>query len=203
MNYYIEITLIENPDKSLYQLWTDLYTQLHLAFVEQKDDAEQIAYGVSFPQYRLHEQKQLGHLGSKIRIFANSLAELEKLDLQKWLDRLEDYVHVTRPREVPQDKITGYANYNRTRPLKNKQTRILHQAKRRNISVEESAKYFEQFTERKRGEPFIQLKSQSSSDIDQPKHEFNLYISKQNVDAEHLGKFGTYGLSQNSTVPEF
>lgn len=203
MNFYQEITIIEQAEIPLYFIWSKLYTQLHLAFVEQKDDAEQIAYGVSFPQYRLHEQKQLGHLGSKIRIFANSLAELEQLDLQKWLDRLEDYVHVTRPRDVPKDKITGYANYNRIRPLKNKQTRILHQAKRRNISVEESAKYFEQFAERKRGEPFIQLKSQSSSDVDQPKHAFSLYISKQNVETEHLGKFGTYGLSQNSTVPEF
>ncbi len=203
MNFYQEITIIEQAEIPLYFIWSKLYTQLHLAFVEQKDDTEQIAYGVSFPQYRLHEQKQLGHLGSKIRIFANSIAELEKLDLQKWLDRLEDYVHVTRAREVPQDKITGYANYNRIRPLKNKQTRILHQAKRRNISVEASAKYFEKFAERKRGEPFIQLKSQSSSDTDQPKHEFNLYISKQNVETENLGKFGTYGLSQNSTVPEF
>nr|WP_298891498.1 type I-F CRISPR-associated endoribonuclease Cas6/Csy4 [uncultured Acinetobacter sp.] len=203
MNFYQEITIIEQAEIPLYFIWSKLYTQLHLAFVEQKDDTEQITYGVSFPQYRLHEQKQLGHLGSKIRIFANSPAELEQLNLQKWLDRLEDYVHVTRPREVPQDKITGYANYNRTRPLKNKQTRILHQAKRRNISVEESAKYFEQFTEQKRGEPFIQLKSQSSSDIDQPKHEFSLYISKQNVETENSGKFGTYGLSQNSTVPEF
>lgn len=203
MNFYQEITIIEQAEIPLYFIWSKLYTQLHLAFVEQKDDTEQITYGVSFPQYRLHEQKQLGHLGSKIRIFADSLAELEQLNLQKWLDRLEDYVHVTRPREVPQDKITGYANYNRTRPLKNKQTRIVHQAKRRNISVEESAKYFEQFTERKRGEPFIQLKSQSSSDIDQPKHEFSLYISKQNVETENSGKFGTYGLSQNSTVPEF
>lgn len=203
MNFYQEITIIEQAEIPLYFIWSKLYTQLHLAFVEQKDDTEQITYGVSFPQYRLHEKKELGHLGSKIRIFANSLAELEQLDLQKWLDRLEDYVHVTRPREVPQDKITGYAVNSRIRPLKNKQTRILHQAKRRNISVEESAKYFEQFTERKRGEPFIHLKSQSTSDIDQPKHEFNLYISKQNVEAEHLGKFGTYGLSQNSTVPEF
>ncbi|HNN29956.1 MAG TPA: type I-F CRISPR-associated endoribonuclease Cas6/Csy4, partial [Agitococcus sp.] len=37
MKYYQELTLIAQAEVSLYVIWSKLYTQLHLAFVEQKD----------------------------------------------------------------------------------------------------------------------------------------------------------------------
>ena len=52
MKYYIEVTLIENPELVAYQLWSKLYTQLHIALAEIKNAEHKINIGVSFPQYR-------------------------------------------------------------------------------------------------------------------------------------------------------
>lgn len=57
MHHYIELTLIKDSEISPYFIWSKLYTQLHLAFVEQKDANEQIPYGVSFPEYKSVEVK--------------------------------------------------------------------------------------------------------------------------------------------------
>ncbi|MCB1657498.1 MAG: type I-F CRISPR-associated endoribonuclease Cas6/Csy4, partial [Pseudomonadales bacterium] len=47
MKYYQELTLIAQAEVSVYVIWTTLYTQLHLAFVEQKDTHNKTPYGVS------------------------------------------------------------------------------------------------------------------------------------------------------------
>lgn len=197
MTHYIEITLIDSLDFSLFELWSKLYTQLHLAFVEHKDEQEKIPYGVSFPQYRINEKKHIGFLGSKIRIFANSENELIQLNLDKWLDRLTDYVHTTSPREVPQAKITGYACYFKANPKLAIEQRIAHQAARRNISLNEAEAHFKDFIQQPNAEPYINLKS-LSHDI-----KFRLYIGKTLADEANNEKFGTYGLSRTATVPEF
>ncbi|MCH4248899.1 MAG: type I-F CRISPR-associated endoribonuclease Cas6/Csy4 [Acinetobacter populi] len=197
MLYYQEITLIDQTEISLYFIWSKLYTQLHLAFVEHKDEQEQIPYGVSFPQYRINEQKHIGFLGSKIRIFANSENELIQLNLNKWLDRLTDYVHTTSPREVPQGKITGYTCYFKANPKLTIKQRIVHQAARRNISLNEAEAHFKDLIQQPNAEPYINLKS-LSHDI-----KFRLYIGKTLADEANNKKFGTYGLSRIATVPEF
>nr|WP_264755539.1 type I-F CRISPR-associated endoribonuclease Cas6/Csy4 [Moraxella canis] len=48
MNYYLELTIMDNPELTPYQIWSKLYTQLHLAFVEQKDEQDKVGYGVHF-----------------------------------------------------------------------------------------------------------------------------------------------------------
>ena len=199
MKYYIELTLMDNPDFNLYTLWSKLYTQLHLAFVEQKDSQEKIAYGVSFPRYRLNQDKGIGFLGDKLRIFANAAQELEQLNLREWLERkqLNDYVHITSPREVPQGKITAYAIYSRVVPKDSVEKRILHQAQRRNISITEASTHFKDHVYTPLIEPFISLKSLSGQ------HIFKLHIKKTLTDEASMGKFGTYGLSKTVTVPEF
>ncbi|GAA5014536.1 hypothetical protein GCM10023206_24730 [Acinetobacter puyangensis] len=197
MLYYQEITLIDQTEISLYFIWSKLYTQLHLAFVEHKDEQEKIHYGVSFPQYRIDEKKHIGFLGSKIRIFANSENELQQLYLDKWLDRFTDYVHTTSPREVPQAKITGYACYFKANPKLTTAQRIAHQAARRNISLNEAEAHFKDLNQQPNAEPYINLKS-LSHDI-----KFRLYIGKTLADEANNEKFGTYGLSRTATVPEF
>jgi len=195
MKYYIELTLMDNPDFNLYTLWSKLYTQLHLAFVEQKDSQEKIVYGVSFPRYRLSSDKGIGFLGDKLRIFAHSTQELEQLNLNKWLERLNDYVHITAPRETPNN--VSYAIYSRAVPKDSVEKRILHQAQRRNISITEAATHFKDHVYPPLIEPFISLKSLSGQ------HIFKLHIKKTLTDEASMGKFGTYGLSKTVTVPEF
>lgn len=197
MNYYIELTLIDNPDFSFFELWSKLYQQIHLAFVEQKDGNNQIIYGVSFPKYRLVNQKQLGFLGNKIRIFADSLEALEQLNLKHWLERLQDYVHVLSARKVPVDKINGYATYFKVNPKLTIEQRILHQAERRGISIQEAEEHFRALDLTETFEPYINMKSQTND------MNFRLIIGKKRIDKANVGKFGSYGLSRTSTVPEF
>ncbi len=109
MNHYIEVTLIKNDDFSPYELWSRIFTQLHIAFAEIKDDTDKVNIGISFPQYHFNQEKRIGFLGEKIRLFASSEADLQTLDIKKRLDRLADYVHISSIREVPTSKITGYA----------------------------------------------------------------------------------------------
>ena len=196
MKYYQELTLIAQPEVSVYFIWSKVYTQLHLAFVEQKDAQEKIPYGVSFPQYRFDAHKNIGFLGEKLRIFGQSPQQLEQLNLNKWLQRLSDYVHITTPRQTPQ-KITGYAIYSRTIPKDSVEKRILHQAQRRNISIEAAATHFKGHTHPQLSEPFISLKSLSGE------HFFKLHIKKTLTDEATMGNCGTYGLSKTASVPEF
>ncbi|MCI3878731.1 type I-F CRISPR-associated endoribonuclease Cas6/Csy4 [Acinetobacter higginsii] len=203
MQYYIELTLLPNEDTSAYFLWSKVYTQLHIAFVEHLDKKEKIPFGVSFPQYRINQQKNIGFLGKKIRIFANTEAELWQLNLGKWLERFVDYVHFTQPREVPQAKITGYAHYFRVNPKMNLEERITHQAQRHNISLDQARQHFKQYIDQPVVEPYVSLKSLSAKreeNIDRP---YRLYIGKSVADEAKDGTFGTYGLSRFSTVPEF
>ena len=203
MKYYIEITLIDNSDYSRFELWSKVYTQLHLAFVEHIDKQEKVPFGVSFPHYRINQQKQIGFLGEKIRVFAKTEIELQQLNLEQWLERLTDYVHITKPREVPQEKITGYALFYRVNPKLNLEQRIAHQAKRRNISLADARAHFEQFVAPPTIEPFIQLKSLSAKREGNIDRSYRLYIGKSLADKAKDGKFGTYGLSRMATVPEF
>ncbi|WP_234857055.1 type I-F CRISPR-associated endoribonuclease Cas6/Csy4 [Acinetobacter junii] len=203
MNYYIELTLMDSPDFSLFELWSKVYTQLHIAFAEHSNEQGRISFGVSFPQYRMNEQKKIGFLGTKIRIFANTENELQQLNLGQWLERLMDYVHIIQPREVPQAKVTGHAHYYRVNPKMSIEERIVHQAQRRNISLDEAKQHFKQYIEQPIIEPYVSLKSLSAKreqNIDRP---YRLYIGKSLVDEAKDGEFGTYGLSRTTTVPEF
>ncbi|MDQ1210321.1 CRISPR-associated endonuclease Csy4 [Acinetobacter baylyi] len=197
MLYYLEITLLEQEEIPLHLIWSKVYTHLHLAFVEQKDAEEKIIYGVSFPKYRLIQQKKLGYLGDKIRIFADSVEALEQLNLNHWLERLQDYVHVLSARKVPEDKINGYATYFKVNPKLTIEQRIVHQAERRGISIEESQEHFKALNLKETFEPYINMKSQTND------MSFRLIIGKKRIDEANIGKFGSYGLSRTSTVPEF
>lgn len=197
MDYYIELTLIKDSEISPYFIWSKLYTQLHLAFVEQKDANEQIPYGVSFPEYKAFEakDKQITLLGSKLRVFAHSADELQKLDLDKWLARLTDYVHVKSPKQV--EGVTQYLTVNRYRPKASAENLARRFARRHSISIEDALKRIEGYQQKHKPLPYIQLKSLSGE------REFSLYINQQIVEKAVEGKFSTYGLSATSTVPHW
>lgn len=196
MNYYLELTIIGNPELTPYQIWSKLYTQLHLAFVEQKDAQDKTVYGVSFPQYRTLADKKIAYLGYKLRVFAPTEQALFALNLNKWLERLTDYIHISSIRSVPND-IKGYANYYRATPKMILDERITHQAKRHGVPYHKAAERFEGYKEQSLVYPHIQLTSQTNH------QSYPLYIGKQTAEVLTDGRFGTYGLSRTSSVPEF
>jgi CRISPR-associated endonuclease Csy4 len=197
MNHYIELTLIKDSEISPYFIWSKLYTQLHLAFVEQKDANEQIPYGVSFPEFKTVETKgkRMMLLGSKLRVFAESLQQLEKLNLDKWLARLTDYVHVKSPRQV--QNTTQHVTVNRFRSRPNPESLARRYARRHGVSVADALKRLEGYERNLEPYPFIQLKSLSGGG------EFALSINQQLAEKAVAGKFSTYGLSSTSTVPHW
>lgn len=201
MKYYIEVTLMKTDDFSPYELWSRIYRQLHIAFAEIKDTYDKVNIGVSFPQYRFNAEKSVGFLGEKFRIFAQSQADLEKLNIQKWFDRLTDYLHITSIREVPENKITGYAIYRRKQVKTNPQRLARHRVKRGDIGFDEAlARYRNVVTTTDL--PYIQLQSLSTSD-EQDKRLFKLFIEKKSAEKSETQIFSTYGLSSQSSVPEF
>ena len=204
MKFYQEITLIDQAEISSYFIWSKLYTQLHIALAEIKDVNDKVSIGVSFPQYIFEEktdqQKAKVNLGKKLRLFAQSESDLAKLDIRKWLERLEDYVHITSIREVPSD-IKGYAVYKRKQVKTNAQRLARHRVKRGDIGFDEAlARYSNVVTTTNL--PYIEMKSLSTSD-QQGEKRFKLFIEKRSAEKSETQVFSTYGLSSASSVPEF
>ena len=200
MKFYQEITLIDQAEISPYFIWSKLYTQLHIGLAEIKDVNEKVNIGISFPKYIYEQgdetQKSKVHLGNKLRIFAETQADLEKLNISKWLERLTDYLHITSIREVPEAKISGYATYSRKQVKTNAERLARHRVKRGDIGFDEAlARYSNVVTTTDL--PYIQMKSLTSD------KSFKLFIEKKLTDKSETQVFSTYGLSSVSTVPEF
>ena len=202
MKYYQEITLIDQAEISSYFIWSKLYTQLHIVLAEVKDTNNKVNIGVSFPQYLFekNDKNSKVNLGKKLRIFAQNEADLKKLDLKKWLDRLTDYVHITSIREVPEN-IKSYAIYKRKQVKTNAERLARHRVKRGDIGFDEAlARYSNVVTTTDL--PYIQMLSLSTSD-EQDKKRFKLFIEKRSIGQSESQVFSTYGLSSESSVPEF
>lgn len=197
MKYYIEITLTGSPDFPLYRLWSKLYTQLHLALVENRNTNNQVNIGVSFPEYRFHSEKGIGFLGTKLRLFAEEELILKKIDLQKWFARLMNDIQISPVYPVPQNEITGYAIFSRKQVKTGAERLARRQLKRhRELSFRETVERYQK-TITTSPLPFIQLESLTNG------HPFKLFIEKKPATNKNIRPFTTYGLSSEATVPEF
>ncbi len=202
MRYYIELTLIQAPETPLYFLWEKIYQQLHLALVKIKDQSDRVAIGAAFPNYTFDEEKKICHLGSKLRLFAKTSVEFEKLNLSQWLARLTDYVHITSIRTVP-EKVDGYAYFLRFQPKSSNERLARRRANKLKIEYSKALKFFEDTENRKLSYkcvsslPYINMRS-----VTYGKH-FKLFVQKQGAQQSQKGMFSCYGLSKTTTVPLF
>ena len=205
MDYYQEITLIDQAEISPYVIWSKLYQQLHIALAEIKDANNKVNIGVSFPQYIYEEktdhQKSKVNLGKKLRLFSQSENALEQLNIRKWLERLVDYVHVSSIREVPESKVTGYAIYRRKQFKTNAERLARHRVKRGDIGFDEALARYSHVV-KITNLPYIDMLSLSTSD-EQDKKRFKLFIEKKPAEKSETQVFSTYGLSSEASVPEF
>lgn len=220
MKYYQEITIIKTPDVSPYFIWSKLYTQVHLALVEQAkitfgEHAKEGEIGVSFPEYACFEKNDevIAILGTKLRVFTNSEHELESLNLNTWCNRLSDYIHIKSITKVPCET-KGHLRVKRFRQTKNedgktrnfakkhgksfdevKTSRIEHIAKKYGIDINEAKKRYDNPPLQRR--PYITLDSLNN------KQRFSLEIDQSEAVKPVTGKFSTYGLSPRTTVPHW
>lgn len=199
MKFYQEISLIFNEDIPPYVIWSRLYNQLHIALADLQNTLGNQPIGVSFPNYHYSEKNQGGFvtLGYKLRVFAPSQEVLEELNLTKWLDRLDDYVHIRRIHSVDEDKVRGYVVVSRYRqPNLTAQAKNL--AKHKGISFDDALTHCQKYKRQAKRYPFISLQSQTNG------HGYCLSIQQKQVDKPTQGTFNSYGINNASdgvTVP--
>lgn len=190
MRYYQEITLLADAEIPAAYLWTKVFTQLHLAMAAalRRDGAGRI--GISFPGYG---EKTLG---MKLRLFAEEQETLEALGAENALCRLQDYVHLTGVRKIPEGRLRGHAVYSRVQPDASVERKARRYARRHEDTTYEAALALLSSKAKDAALPYIQLKSLSTGE------KFSLFIRRAEKE-ETAGDFTAYGLSREATVPEF
>lgn len=191
LKFYQELTLLPDAEINVYHIWSKLYQQLHLALVTQMGEESKGQLGVSFPQY---DDSRKPQLGSKLRLFAETETVLEQLAIKSWLQRYQDYIHVTGIRPVPM-RVKGYAVYRRHHPEANPLQKARRYAKRHNVSYDEAVKLFPATKDKRL--PFVQMHSETTQ------QKYRLCIERIPQAREMAVGFGSYGLDNQSTVPEF
>lgn len=211
MKYYQELTILPCAEVPAYFIWSKVYQQLHLGFASHQDEHGHVPIGISFPDYQelsagknncrkpLSAVKSKGlptcAFGYRLRLFAMEESSLQEFAVRDRLARLADYVHITSIRPIP-SVLKGYANYRRFHQKSSAEQKARRYAKRHNISYEEALALFPA-REFDKNVPYIQLKSLTN------KNPFRLFIKKDFREKNIENAFGSYGLSDISTVPEF
>lgn len=198
MTHYQEITIIPDPEIEPYFIWSKLFTQFHIALADIKNKNGIELIGVSFPDYHFDEKGKLSKLGLKLRVFAPSRKDLETLNLDKWLERLTDYMHVKRIAEVG-NKIKGHVVVKRYRH-KNVLKQAEEFAEHKGITYEAALAHCAKYKQGNKSYPYINLKSITNN---QP---YSLSIMQEVVDNETQGTFNSYGINNkldNITVPHW
>lgn len=198
MNFYQEINLKPENEISIYFIWSKLYIQLHLALVEKKNLHNKVPFGFSFPEYFFNSEKQIGFIGSVLRIFSPDEEALKQVELHKRLSGLRDYINISEIKVVQPEQVKAYSIYQRQQAKTNVERLARRKAKRQNITYENALKELQSFKDEALTFPFIQMNSSSTGG-----QKFRLFIEKKNVVQPIVGEFNLYGLSSTSTVPEF
>ena len=199
LTYFQELTIIPDPDIAPYFIWSKLFTQLHIGLADVKNHHAIDSIGVSFPDYHYDDKnEQSSKLGLKLRVFAASPKDLETLNLNDWLARLTDYVHIKGIKEVPTDKTIGYVSVHRYR-FKPIEVQVQTLADKLDVSYEEAM-----VTVAKRKNemavPYIQMRSQTNNS------NYRLRILQLPCDKPKAGRFNVYGIngmSDTITVPQW
>lgn len=188
MDHYIDIHLRTDPEFPPYQLLSALYAKLHRALVQQ--GGEDI--GVSFPGYRAAP----ANLGTHMRLHGSSSA-LHKLMDTAWLSGMTDHVQLSSITAAPAD--TKYRRVTRVQ-AKSSPARLRRRAMRRHdIDASTAQQRIPDTAAKTLQLPFVQLGSRSTQ---QPS--FPLFIRHEPLQAQPTsGKFNSYGLSQDATIPWF
>ena len=189
MKVYIDITLLPSDDIGHHFLWEKVYQQIHLALVENQNSNGTSSVGIGFPEFNAEKYR----LGRKLRVFAPDNMTLDKLDIQCWLTRLTDYIHLTSVRDVP-STIERYERFSRLQIKNNPERLARRAAKRSTISYAEALEQRSSLKPQQTRAPFIWLKSLSSD------NRFRLFIHREEL-ASDGGGFSTYGLSKGGALP--
>ncbi|USQ12976.1 type I-F CRISPR-associated endoribonuclease Cas6/Csy4 [Legionella lytica] len=192
MNVYQDITLLPMADIDIDFLWGKVYQKIHLGLVETKMPNGLSSIGLAFPEYDIENCQ----LGSKLRVFAMEKRILEKFHAEKWLNNLSDYTHITGIREVPRN-ITNYVRFKRKQSKSNTERLARRKAKREAIDFEDAMQVLKNHKEKMINAPYVKISSLSSG------NEYKLFICKEPSEELLSKSFSCYGLSAESSLPDF
>lgn len=192
MKYFIELILLPNLEIPIHFIWQKLYQQIHLALTDNKagDNISQI--GVSLPEYSANDFL----IGKTLRLFAEDEQILKDMQCGKWLDRLQDYVHMKSITPVPEN-VTGHACFKHVKMAGNGAKLARRRAKRHDESYEQALAHFTGYKEQRTKLPYINMTSLSND------QRFRLFLEKEVKEESQRGFFSCYGLSNTTTVPLF
>lgn len=199
MKHYIDITLLPSDDIGTHFLWSKVMMQVHLALVEIQDGDKKTPVAVSFPDYKEPRATSMAFMGKKMRLFAMQPSDFERLNVTKWLNRLDDYVHVKAISDVPQN-IEHYESFSRVTKSGSADKHIRRRMKRHKETLEQATLYFSDYKMDKEAKalPFIKMKSLGGGD------EFNMSIRRKTAVLENAEcSFSTYGFNRHAALPKF
>jgi CRISPR-associated endonuclease Csy4 len=217
MKFFLDIGLVPDAETNLGFLWQKVFQQVHIALVENGYESERklndssvkilrnSKIAVSFPEYG---NKKFS-LGSKLRLFSETNEELEKLNIDKWLNRLTDYVQISSIQPVPDNAAFMVFKQKRVKGVKRLEESLNkkadHISKKYGVDKSECLKelkikhHFE-----KSKLPFIQLESQTSKK--RGEHGlFQIFIEKLECSESAQREYDCYGLAltKTATIPWF
>lgn len=204
MKYYLDITLLPEVDITLGFIWQKVYQQVHIALVDNKVGENESVIAVGFPGYG----KQAFPLGNKLRLLANTEPQLTQLNIEKWLNRFEDYVHIKSIKPVPEN--VAYAAFVRqqvkgeARIEKDMLSKAARWSKKSGQSIDTCLVELEKSRPKATNSlPFIWLESQETKKRGEESYsKFPLFIKKVDVAEQQTGVFNCYGLSANHNSEE-
>lgn len=212
MNYYQEITLLQDSDISLGFLWQKVYQQVHIALVDNKTSENLSEIAVGFPEYSARGFP----LGKKLRLFADSQEKLNSLAIGKWLNKLSDYTHVKSVQVVPE--VSEYVCFSRKHvKTAHRIEQDMHQkarlwASKSGIGIDEALEQLEKSKPTASSSlPFVYMYSQETKKRDNTSNgKFPIFIEQITKISKSDGVFDCYGLSAKrnpkgtyATVPMF
>jgi CRISPR-associated endonuclease Csy4 len=200
MKFYLDITLLPDAEANLGFIWQKVYQQIHLALVENKTANGNSTIAISFPEYG----NGVFPLGNKLRLLASNQEMLKTLEVTKWLNGLNDYVHCTSIKGVPLN-VTTFACFSRKQVKRNMDRLARRRAKRKQESLKQALQYYADFNDQNSKLPFVNIVSLSSNDSVKfsNKNKFRLFINKETFEKSYEGEYSCYGLSNTATVPWF
>jgi CRISPR-associated endonuclease Csy4 len=200
MKYYIDITLLPDAETNLGFLWQKVFQQVHLALVDNKVGDNESAIAMSVVDYG----DKTFPLGNKLRLLASTEDSLKRLNVNRWLNRLSDYCHISSIKKVPAG-IRQHARFSR-KNVKSIWKKAQRRAAHLNKPYDEVLAYLIEEAKSKECQlPFITVESQDTKKraVQNVSCHFLLFIAQDLCVKSVSGKFDCYGLSKTATVPLF
>ncbi|WP_319561093.1 type I-F CRISPR-associated endoribonuclease Cas6/Csy4 [Marispirochaeta sp.] len=183
MDYYIEITLLPDPEFPVTLLMNSLYSKLHKALY----DLNSTSIGISFPNYNRT-------LGNVLRLHG-TMHDLENLITRKWIGAMTGYCKISEVNSIP-EKVQYRSIYRKQATMSHAKVRRL--IKRGSISEKDIGNYTKKMSNRTLNHPYIELVSASNGNKHRRYIEFGPFTDKP-----ISGSFDMFGLSKKATIPWF